>query len=74
MYEAILKLKCSRPELIKQGIEPDIENDSDSETILNAHDDHIEIVIKSRKLNYLKAMINSYISAVNMLERVEKIE
>lgn len=74
MYQAVLKLKCARPELVKQSIEPDLENDQDAETILKAMDDHIEIVIKSKKLNYLKALINSYISTVNMLEEVDKIE
>ena len=74
MYEAVLNLKCSRPELVKQSIEPDIKNDETVETTLNVKNDSLEIVIKSEKLNYLKAVINSYISTVNMLEEVDKIE
>ena len=74
MYEAVLTLKCSRPDLAKQSIEPDIKNDDIVETILNVKNDTLEIVIKSKKLNYLKAVINSYISTVNMLEEVDKIE
>ena len=74
MYEALLTLKCSKPDLIKQSLEPDIKNDETVETTLNVKDDTLEIVIKSKKLNYLKAVINSYISTVNMLEKVDKIE
>ena len=73
MYEATLRLQCSRQELVKQSIEPDIKNDETVETILNVKNDSLEIVIKSKKLNYLKAVINSYISTVNMLEEVDKI-
>mgnify|MGYP001586309425 FL=1 len=74
MYEAVLTLKCSRPESVKQSLEPDIKNDETVETVLNAKNDALEIVIKSKKLNYLKAVINSYISTVNMLEEADKIE
>ncbi|MBI2547435.1 MAG: hypothetical protein HYW23_03235 [Candidatus Aenigmarchaeota archaeon] len=74
MYEAVLTLKCSRPELVKQSMEPDIKNDETVETTLNVKNDALEIVIKSKKLNYLKAVINSCISTVNMLEEVDKIE
>ncbi|MBI1978754.1 MAG: hypothetical protein HYS62_01680 [Candidatus Aenigmarchaeota archaeon] len=73
MHEATLILKCSRPELVKQSLEPDIKNDETVETVLNVKNDVLEIVIKSKKLNYLKAVINSYISTVNMLEEVDKI-
>lgn len=74
MYEAILKLQCTRPEIIKQSLEPDIKNDEVVETTLTVENGNLKIVIKSKKLNYLKAVINSYISTVNMLEEVDKIE
>ena len=74
MYEAVLTLKCSKPELVKQSLEPDIKNDETVETVLSVRNDALEILIKSKKLNYLKAVINSYISTVSMLEEVDKIE
>lgn len=73
MYEAVLNLKCSKPAIVKQSLEPDIKNDETVETFLNVKNDSLEIVIKSKKLNYLKAVINSYISTVNMLEEADKI-
>lgn len=74
MYKAKLKLKCSHPGLVKQSLEPDIKNDEIVETTIRAEKDFLEINIKSRKLNYLKAVLNSYISLVNMLEEVDKVE
>ncbi len=73
MYEASLKLKCTRPEAVKQSLEPDIRNDEIVQTEINVQEDSVMIVIKSKKLNYLKAVINSYISLVSMLEEVEKV-
>ena len=73
MYEAVLNLECSKPELVKQSMEPDIKNDETVETILSVENNSLKIVIKSKKLNYLKAVINSYISTVNMLEEADKI-
>ncbi|MBI2543172.1 MAG: hypothetical protein HYW24_03230 [Candidatus Aenigmarchaeota archaeon] len=73
MYEATLKLKCSHPDIVKQSLEPDIKNDETVETQLTAEKDFLVIVIKSKKLNYLKAVMNSYMSLVNMLEEVDKI-
>lgn len=74
MHEAQLKLKCSRPEIVKKSLEPDIKNDVNTETQMSVEDGSLVITIKSTKLNYLKAVLNNYISLVNMLEEVEKIE
>ncbi len=74
MHEAILILDCSRPEIVKQSLQPDIKNDETVETKIDVENNRLKIVIRSKKLNYLKAVVNSYISMVNMLEEVEKIE
>ncbi len=73
MYEAKLRIECEKPELIKKSLEPDIENSETIKTELKADKDSIEINIKSKKLSYLKAIINSYISLVSMLMEAEKI-
>lgn len=74
MYDAVLTLKCSRPELVKRSMEPDIKNDETVETTMSVENGVLKVAIKSKKLNYLKAVINSYISTVDMLERADKIE
>jgi len=73
MYEASLKIECENPELVKKSLEPDVENDETVETDLKADKDFIEIKIKSKKLSYLKAIINSYISLISMLVEADKI-
>jgi tRNA threonylcarbamoyladenosine modification (KEOPS) complex Pcc1 subunit len=72
MFEAKIKIECKNPELIKKSLEPDIKNDEQSETVIKAEKDGIEIKINSKKLSYLKAIINSYISLVSMLTEVDK--
>lgn len=74
MYEAKLKIKCKNPEIVKRSLEPDIKNDEDSITKMKSGKNFIEISIKSKKLNHLKAIINSYISLINMLIEIEKVE
>jgi tRNA threonylcarbamoyladenosine modification (KEOPS) complex Pcc1 subunit len=72
MFEAKVKIECKNPDLIKKSLEPDIKNDEQSETVVKAEKDGIEIKIKSKKLSYLKAIINSYLSLVSMLIEVDK--
>ena len=73
MYEAMLKIECKNSALIKKSLEPDIENSETIKTELKADKSFIEIKIKSKKLSYLKAIINSYISRISMLMEAEKI-
>ena len=74
MYEAELKFKVANPEIIKKSLEPDIKNDETVQTTIETDKNFIHIIIKSKKLNYLKAIINSYISLVAVLEEVENIK
>ena len=72
MFESNLKIKCKNSNLIKKSLEPDIENSRDIKTKILARKNFIEIRIKSKKLSYLKAIINSYISLISMLIEAEK--
>ncbi|MBI2545226.1 MAG: hypothetical protein HYW22_01330 [Candidatus Aenigmarchaeota archaeon] len=73
MYEASLKLKCTRPDAVRKSLEPDIKNDENTDTQMSVDGEFLLINVKSKKLNYLKAILNNYISLVNMLEEVEKV-
>lgn len=73
MYEAKLKIECKNSELIKKSLNPDIENNETVKTELKANKNFIEIKIKSKRLSYLKAIINSYISLIAMLMEVDKV-
>lgn len=82
MYEANLKLACKNPVLIKKSIEPDIKNDAETQIVikvikagegLKTDEGFIEIRIKSKKLNHLKAIINSYIALISMLKEAKGV-
>jgi tRNA threonylcarbamoyladenosine modification (KEOPS) complex Pcc1 subunit len=72
MFEAKIRVECKNSEIIKKSLEPDIKNDEQSETEIKAEKDGVEIKIKSKKLSYLKAIVNSYLSLVSMLTEVDK--
>ena len=74
MYEAHIKIECEDPELVKKSLEPDIENSETVKTDLKTDKGSIEIKIESKKLSYLKAIINSYISLISVLKDAEKIK
>lgn len=73
MYEAIIRIECERPSLIKKSLEPDVKNDRYSQTEIKIRGGKVEIKVKSKKLNHLKAIINSYISLINLLIEVGRI-
>jgi tRNA threonylcarbamoyladenosine modification (KEOPS) complex Pcc1 subunit len=73
MHSAQLKLKVKKPNLIKKSLEPDIKITENVKITLKATKKEIVINIKSSKLSYLKAVINSYISLVKTLEGVEEV-
>jgi tRNA threonylcarbamoyladenosine modification (KEOPS) complex Pcc1 subunit len=73
MHEVQLVLECSRPEIIHKSLEPDIKNDEYSTTSISHTKHAVKIRIKSQKLNHLKAIINSYLAMVQMLEEVDRI-
>ena len=72
MHEVNLKFECEQPDIVKASIEPDIKNTEDSHTELVVGEGFIEIRVKNKKLSHLKAIINSYISIISMLNEVGK--
>ncbi len=72
MHEAVLKIKCKNPELVKKSMEPDIENTENSTTEIVPGKEFVEITVKNRKLSHMKAIINSYISIISMLNKTDK--
>ena len=72
-HEAVIRIKCKRPDFVKSSLEPDIRNNEDAQTEINSDKFFVEIKVKSKKLSHLKAIINSYISLVSMLNEVEDV-
>jgi len=52
-------------------LEPDIKNDENSSTEIKAGKNFLEIDVEAKKLNHLKAIVNTYIAFVDMFERAE---
>ncbi len=71
MHTVVLRLKCKDAEIVKKSLEPDIKNDEYSKTKLKTGKDFLEVSIESKKLNHLKAIINSYIDFVYMFENAK---
>jgi tRNA threonylcarbamoyladenosine modification (KEOPS) complex Pcc1 subunit len=72
-HEAVIRIKCKRPDFVRSSLEPDIKNNEDAQTEIKSDKDFVEIKVKSKKLNHLKAIINSYISLISMLSEVEDV-
>jgi len=69
--EVILRIECKKPEFVKKSLEPDIQNSEEVQTEIRTDKSFVELTIKSKKLSHLKAIINSYISLISMLEQAE---
>jgi tRNA threonylcarbamoyladenosine modification (KEOPS) complex Pcc1 subunit len=74
MHEVRLRFECKNPAAAKKALEPDAKNDDEARTELKAEKGALLITLRSEKLSLLKAIINSYISIVSMLEQAAEIE
>ena len=72
--EATLKIPCKRPELVKKSLEVDIEEKGKIKVSISADKKDVIIKINTQKISYLKAVINSYLSLINSLNKLEEIE
>ena len=69
--QTTLRIECKNPELIKKSLEPDIKNKKDLRVDLSLNKNNLIIKVESKKISYLKAAINSYLSLVEMLRKLE---
>ncbi len=70
--EAILKIECKDPEVIKKSLLPDVENRKELKIDLSTEKNNLIIKIDTKKISYLKAVINSYLSLVKTLKEMEE--
>jgi len=71
--QAILKIECKNPEIIKKSLLPDIKEKKDLKISLRTDRNNLMIEIESEKISYLKAVINSYLSLVKTLKELEDL-
>ena len=67
---ATLRIECKEPEIIKKSLLPDIQNRDDLKIDLKAEKNDLIIEIETKKISYLKAVINSYLSLVKALKEL----
>ncbi|MFH1623496.1 MAG: KEOPS complex subunit Pcc1 [Candidatus Aenigmatarchaeota archaeon] len=74
MHEVRLRFECRNPAAAKRALEPDVKNDKDAQTELKVEKNALIIRLRSKKLSLLKAIINSYISIISMLDEAAEIK
>ena len=70
--KATLEIECKNPKVIKKSLLPDIKNKKDVKINLETDKNNLIIKIESKKISYLKAVINSYLSLVKTLKELEE--
>lgn len=71
--QATLKIECKNPEIIKKSLLPDIKERKDLKINLKTDKNNLIIKIESKKISYLKAVINTYLSLVKTLKELEEL-
>ena len=69
--KATLQIECKNPEIIKKSLEPDIERGKNVKIDIKTKDKFLIIEIEAEKISHLKAVINSYLSLVNLGKEME---
>lgn len=69
--KATLRIECKEPELIMKSLLPDVQNKEDLKVNLSTKKNNLIIEIETKKISYLKAVINSYLSLVKALKELE---
>jgi len=69
--QATLKIGCKNPEVIRKSLLPDVKSKKDLKINLKTDKKNLIIKIETKKISYLKAVINSYLSLVKTLKELE---
>ncbi|MCD6402779.1 MAG: hypothetical protein J7K98_00435 [Candidatus Aenigmarchaeota archaeon] len=71
--ECVLRLEVKSPKLIKEALLPEAKREKSAEVKIRVGKKTITIKIRTQKISYLKAIINSYLALINMLESVDEV-
>jgi len=69
--KATIRIECKNPEIIRKSLLPDVQNREDLKVNLSTEKNELIIEIETKKISYLKAVINSYLSLVKALKELE---
>jgi tRNA threonylcarbamoyladenosine modification (KEOPS) complex Pcc1 subunit len=68
--QATLKIECKNPKIIMNSLLPDAEKNKEIKIKITAKKSHVIVDIRTQKISYLKAVINSYLSLIKMLNEM----
>ena len=69
--KATIRIEFKDPKIIMKSLLPDIQNRKDLKVNLRTEKNDLIIEIETKKISYLKAVINSYLSLVKALKELE---
>ena len=67
-----MEVECKNPTLIEKSLLPDIKSKENLRIKLKASGKKLVIEIEAKKISYLKAIINSYLSLIKSLKELEE--
>jgi tRNA threonylcarbamoyladenosine modification (KEOPS) complex Pcc1 subunit len=70
--QATLRIECKNPKIIMNSLLPDAEKNKEIKIKITAKKSHVIVDIRTQKISYLKAVINSYLSLIKMLNEMEE--
>lgn len=72
VFEFTIKVPCKNPKLIVESLLPDLKRDKYSKIKLKAGKNFVEIHVESEKIGHMKAIVNTYITLVSSLDRIDR--
>jgi tRNA threonylcarbamoyladenosine modification (KEOPS) complex Pcc1 subunit len=72
MFEFTMKIPCKSPKLVVESLKPDLKRDKYSKIKLKAGKNFVELRVSSEKVGHMKAIVNTYISLVSTLDKIDE--
>ena len=71
--KATIRIECKDPKIVMNSLLSDVQNREDLKVNLSTEKSDLIIEIETKKISYLKAVINSYLSLIKSLRELEGI-
>lgn len=72
MFEFTIKIPCKNPKIVVKSLLPDLKRDKYSKINLKTGKNFVELNVSSEKVGHMKAIVNTYISLVSTLNKIDK--
>lgn len=72
--KAELEIECKHPEVIKESLQPDIDENSKFKAEIETEKDKIEVKIEAEDISGLLAGINSYLKLIRTSIEVQEVD